>query len=255
MKIHVLKLKLRKLHKYLGFTFSFFILYLTITGLLLMYPQTFNIDKMHINNQLILKKYNMDGYNDVYKLDNKINEIIVIKKSIYMDGIFLDNIEENILSITYEERRKLLYLITMSKVYFYELEKDLDTLEILNTYNIENTKNITKVGKNILNNNIVFRSKSFIYNLKEGSFNKKEAINNNENYIWSDLKIANRKLSKKHLFIHQGEGVQMLRIITELHNGRFFGSIYTLILFISSLSLIFLTLSSFIFATNIFKKK
>ena len=59
MKIHVLKLKLRKLHKYLGFAFSLFILHLTVTGILLTYPKTFNIEDTYISNFFILKKYNM----------------------------------------------------------------------------------------------------------------------------------------------------------------------------------------------------
>ena len=65
----------------------------------------------------------------------------------------------------------------------------------------------------------------------------------------------NKKLATYYLNIHQGKGVSLTRILTELHNGKFFGSIFTLVLFFSSLSLIFLTLSSFIFATNIFKNK
>ena len=62
-------------------------------------------------------------------------------------------------------------------------------------------------------------------------------------------------IAKIYLKIHQGNGVSILRILTELHNGKFFGSIFTFILFIASLSLIFLTLSSFIFGTNYIKKK
>ena len=49
MKIHVLKLKLRKLHKYLGFAFSIFILHLTVTGILLTYPETFKVEEKMIN--------------------------------------------------------------------------------------------------------------------------------------------------------------------------------------------------------------
>ena len=67
--------------------------------------------------------------------------------------------------------------------------------------------------------------------------------------------IANKTTAKEYLIIHQGKGVSAQRVITELHNGSFFGSIYTFILFISSLSIIFLTLSSFIFGTNIFKRR
>ena len=71
----------------------------------------------------------------------------------------------------------------------------------------------------------------------------------------NDISKIDKKLAKYYLKIHQGKGVSLTRILTELHNGKFFGSIFTLILFFSSLSLIFLTLSSFIFATNIFKNK
>ena len=49
MKINALKIKLRKLHKYIGFTFSIFILHLTITGILLTYPETFKILDKHSN--------------------------------------------------------------------------------------------------------------------------------------------------------------------------------------------------------------
>ena len=70
MKIHVLKLKLRKLHKYLGFAFSLFILHLTVTGILLTYPKIFNIEETYMSNFFILKKYNIPI------LTNLINKIL-----------------------------------------------------------------------------------------------------------------------------------------------------------------------------------
>ena len=118
-----------------------------------------------------------------------------------------------------------------------------------------NSKNIIKAGKDRLSDQIIFGSDSINYILKENNILKNQDINKSVDISWFNINLAKKKISRKYLKIHQGDGVQMLRIITELHNGRFFGSIYTLILFISSLSLIFLTLSSFIFATNIFKNK
>ena len=97
--------------------------------------------------------------------------------------------------------------------------------------------------------------------------NDNEYYNFDDNYLlrlanvedkkinWSNISKIDKKMAKYYLNIHQGKGVSLTRILTELHNGKFFGSIFTLILFFSSLSLIFLTLSSFIFATNIFKNK
>ena len=197
MKIHVLKLKLRKLHKYLGFTFSFFILYLTITGLLLTYPQTFNIDKIHVGNQFILKKYNMEGYEDVYQLNNDKNEIILIKKSIYINNNFLDSTEENILSLVYIDKNKLFYVVTEFNIYIYELEKKAGNLEILNTYSIENSKNIIKTGKDILSGQIIFGSESINYILKENNILKKRDINKSIDISWFNINLAKKKNIKK----------------------------------------------------------
>ncbi|MDA9655214.1 hypothetical protein N9T15_02045, partial [Pelagibacteraceae bacterium] len=74
MKINALKIKLRKLHKYIGFTFSIFILHLTITGILLTYPVTFKILDKHSNNFYVLKKYNMQTFLDVYQVSDTKNE-------------------------------------------------------------------------------------------------------------------------------------------------------------------------------------
>ena len=82
MKLHVLKLILRKLHKFIGLTFSIFILHLTITGILLTYPETFKLDKAVFSNNFILEKYNMDTYKDVYKMESNNAEVIIIKKNI-----------------------------------------------------------------------------------------------------------------------------------------------------------------------------
>ena len=83
MKIHVLKLKLRKLHKYLGFAFSLFILHLTVTGILLTYPETFNIEETYASNFFILKKYNMDTHREVFGLSNVEDEVVIIKNNIF----------------------------------------------------------------------------------------------------------------------------------------------------------------------------
>ena len=110
MKIHVLKLKLRKLHKYLGFAFSLFILHLTVTGILLIYPKTFNIEETYISNFFILKKYNMDTHKEVYGLSNIEDEVVIIKNNIYINSKFVDKFSDEIINILYQKKkRKLLY--------------------------------------------------------------------------------------------------------------------------------------------------
>ena len=254
MKIHVLKLKLRKLHKYLGFAFSLFILHLTVTGILLIYPKTFNIEDTYISNFFILKKYNMDTYREVYGLNDIEDEIVIIKNNIYINSKFVDKFKDDIISILYQKKKNEIIILSKSTIGIYFFENIDGELEINDIISLENTKKIKYLGLN-LSDDIVFLKNDNEYYSFDDNYLLKLANVKDKNIKWSNISKIDKELAKYYLNIHQGKGVSLTRILTELHNGRFFGSIFTLVLFFSSLSLIFLTLSSFIFATNIFKNK
>ena len=254
MKIHALKLKLRKLHKYLGFAFSIFILHLTVTGILLTYPKTFNIEEKYISNFFILKKYNMDTHKEVYGLRNIEDEVVIIRNNIYINSQFVDKFSDEIINVLYQKNEKKIFILSKSIIGIYFFENIDGALEIKDIISIENTKKIKGLGQNLSDDIIFFKNDSEYYNLENKDLIKQANIKD-KNIKWSNISKIDKKLAKHYLNIHQGNGVSFTRILTELHNGKFFGSIFTLILFFASLSLIFLTLSSFIFATNIFKNK
>ena len=254
MKIHVLKLKLRKLHKYLGFAFSLFILHLTITGILLIYPKTFNIEDTYISNYFILKKYNMDTHKEVKGLVNIEDEVVIIKNNIYLNSKFVDKFSDEIINILYQKKENKIIVLSKSNIGLYFFENIDNELEIIDIISIENTKKINHLGLSLSGNKVFLKNDNDYYNL-DNNHQLKLVDKIEKNIKWSNTNKINKKLAKYYLNIHQGKGVSLTRILTELHNGKFFGSIFTLILFFSSLSLIFLTLSSFIFATNIFKNK
>ena len=254
MKIHVLKLKLRKLHKYLGFAFSLFILHLTVTGILLTYPKTFNIEETYISNFFILKKYNMDTHKEVYGLSNIEDEVVIIRNNIYVNSKFVDKFSDEIINILYQKKKNKIIVLSKSTIGIYFFENIDGELEIKDIISLENTKKIKYLGLNLSGDIIFLKNDNEYYNL-DNNYLLKLANEKDKNIKWSNISKIDKKLAKYYLNIHQGKGVSLTRILTELHNGKFFGSIFTLILFFSSLSLIFLTLSSFIFATNIFKNK
>ena len=254
MKIHVLKLKLRKLHKYLGFAFSLFILHLTVTGILLIYPRTFNIEETYVSNFFILKKYNMDTHKDVYGLSNVEDEVIIIRNNIYVNSQFIDKFSDEIINVLYQKKEKKIIILSKSVIGIYVFENIDGALEIKDIISLKNTFKINDLGQNLSGDIIFLKNDSEYYNLNSKYLIKLANVKD-KNIKWSNISKIDKKLAKYYLNIHQGKGVSLTRILTELHNGKFFGSIFTLILFFSSLSLIFLTLSSFIFATNIFKNK
>ena len=254
MKIHVLKLKLRKLHKYLGFAFSLFILHLTVTGILLIYPRTFNIEQTYVSNFFILKKYNMDTHKDVYGLSNVEDEVVIIRNNIYVNSQFIDKFSDEIINVLYQKKEKKIIILSKSIIGIYFFENIDGALEIKDIISLENTFKVNDLGQNLSGDIIFLKNDSEYYNLNNKYLIKLANIKD-KNIRWSNISKIDKKLAKYYLNIHQGKGVSLTRILTELHNGKFFGSIFTLILFFASLSLIFLTLSSFIFATNIFKNK
>ena len=254
MKIHVLKLKLRKLHKYLGFAFSLFILHLTVTGILLTYPKTFNIEETHVSNFFILKKYNMDTHREVYGLSNIEDEVVIIKNNIYVNSKFVDKFSDEIINILYQKKEKRIITLSKSIIGIYFFENIDGEFEINDIVISENAKKIKYLGLNSKGDIVFLKNDTEYYKLDDDNL-LRLADEKDKNIKWSNISKIDKKLAKYYLKIHQGKGVSLTRILTELHNGKFFGSIFTLILFFSSLSLIFLTLSSFIFATNIFKNK
>ena len=77
------KLCLRLFHKYIGFIFSVLLLKLTITGIMLLYPQFFDLNDSYVSSQYFLKKYDMLNIDDAKVFGSKNDEVILFDKSLY----------------------------------------------------------------------------------------------------------------------------------------------------------------------------
>ena len=66
---------------------------------------------------------------------------------------------------------------------------------------------------------------------------------NPKNINWSVIEKPKKNTAYDLLKTHQGPGISMLRIITEMHNGKIFGFLFSTIITISTLALIFLSFS------------
>jgi len=256
MKISVLKRKARNYHKYIGFATSFFILYLVITGVLLLYSDETGIEKKFINNRTILEKYNLSTEDDVkvvLNLVNKKNDLIVInEKSIYFQNRYIDSIESDILAGLYKNNS--IYLLSNKNLVIYSFEDLSDSIELkdIKFYKVTSAK-YNNNPNNPVDKDVIFVTKDNIkIMLEENSAFKKTGL---KDLKFKEPILAEKKIARTYLNIHQGSGVSLHRIITELHNGKFFGSVFIFILFISSLSIIFLVLSSFLFGINYRRRK
>ena len=245
------KTALRLFHKYIGFIFSIFIFQLTATGIMLLYPKFFGLNDTFVSYNYILKKYNMLNIEDAKIFGDNDNELVLLGESLYFKKVLLDNIEGKIINALYIPAEESVFVFFKKKINIYNLKVDNDQFDILDIKEKVLKEDIVKIGKD--QNNIVhIKTKSDFFKVKNQELS---SVKDNITLQWLLESGKSKSIAKDYLVVHQGEGVPLHRIITELHNGKILGSFLSYILLLASLSLLFLIFSSFFFGINIKKEK
>lgn len=245
------KTVLRLLHKYIGFIFSIFIFFLTITGIMLLYPESFRLNSTYLSNTYLLKKYSMLTQGDVRKLGKEDQEIILLGKNLYYKKNFIDKLDqEPINAFQVKDQNAIVVFFDKKIIHFFFNE----TKNVINVSDIQENilKNkLLQVGID-KNQNLFFKTKQHYYKvINENLFTK----SNDADVRWFVKIKAEKNIANLYLKIHQGKGISLHRVVTELHNGKIMGSFFSYILLVSSLGLLFLILSSFFFGINTGKGK
>ncbi len=242
---------LRLIHKYIGFIFSFFILILTVSGIMLLYPEQFKLNNTYVSNSYLLKKYNMLSTEDVKKIGRKNDEIILIEKSLYFKNTFIEKFEQDIKSGFYNKKSNTLGVVLEKKIYFFFLENIKNEIEVIDIIEKELDEEILKVGEDN-NKRLILKTERSLYSIIE---NEVVQTNNQSEVKWMKDSKPSLATAKAYLETHQGKGIPLHRIITEVHNGKIMGSFLSYIFFLTSISLLFLIISSFFFGINIKRDK
>ncbi len=242
------KLKVRKYHKYIGFIFSLLFIYLSITGIVLLYADKFNLSNVFINNSIILKKYNLATPDDVkvYYKQNNI-EVVLVKNYLYYNKQYVGDGFSNIVNILIYDNN----IIVFEKSRIIDIQYDVtEGIFVKNEVNIKlNVNDIEDVGIT-KENNIVFKDESDYYYYDSFAKIKNKIFYSSK----SNLVEIDNTATLEHLYNHQGAGVSLHKIFTELHNGNFIGTILKILIFIASIALIFMTTSAFLFGLKRRKK-
>ena len=159
--------------------------------------------------------------------------------------MFCPNNRDQIIGSFFNNKKSILFIFTIDTFSKYYFDKNSPTLDLVNIEEMPLPHKINRIGVN---------EKFQIYIETEDrsilSLDKSLQENNVNKIIWYEASVAEEKLALEYLSIHQGSGVSLHRIITELHNGKFFGSSFVFLLLLSTISIVFLTFSSFIFGIN-----
>ena len=212
-----------------------------------MYPVTFKLQDTYLSSNYILSLYDMKKTTDV-KINKLYSNIGVVSKKIIIDDYVIDTGLEFVLNITKEKENifigsdKSLLLIE-----YYEDEPKIIKRISLPFVMKDMYLNSDKETNFIDEKNTIF--------YMDGS-NKFISIVNSQKPLEEDFLIdADKEPAEMYLNFIQGPGVHLLRFITDIHNGRFFGKIVMIIFSISSLGVIFLAISGTLMSLNITLKR
>ena len=238
---------LKKFHKIIGLSVALIIIHLSATGIILMYPITFKLQETFLSNNYILSLYDMKRTTDV-RVHKYYSNIGVISRKVIIDDYVIDTGLESILSLVKEKN-----------IIFIGSDKSL----VLVQYDEDEPKIIKKID-------LPFILKSLSLNIKLGVnfIDEKNATfylddtykfisTKNSQKPLEEVLLVNADKESADLYLNfiQGPGVHLLRFITDIHNGRFFGKIVMIIFSISSLGVIFLAISGTLMSFNIALKR
>jgi hypothetical protein len=226
---------LKKLHKIIGLSICLIVVHLSITGAVLMYPSTFKLQDTYFTNSFIYNLYDMYNLSDVKVIEGNVEDIGIIKSKIIISDMVLETGITDILAALKKEN--FIFVLNKEKILLIE-ESDYG-LKIIKEQNIPFIAK--SIGKS--EDSVVLRSENEkIYNINISlnfSLLKEDNIKYNENI----LVAADEEAANYYLLQVQGPGIQALRLFADLHNGRFFGPFVMFIFFITSMLIVFLSLS------------
>jgi hypothetical protein len=226
---------LKRLHKIIGLSICLIVVHLSITGAVLMYPSTFKLQDTYFTNSFIYNLYDMYNLSNVKVIEGNVEDIGIIKSKIIISDMVLETGITDILAALKKEN--FIFVLNKEKILLIE-ESDYG-LKIIKEQNIPFIAK--SIGKS--EDSVVLRSENEkIYNINISlnfSLLKQDNIKYNENI----LVAADEEAANYYLLQVQGPGIQALRLFADLHNGRFFGPFVMFIFFITSMLIVFLSLS------------
>ena len=226
---------LKKLHKIIGLSVCLIIIHLSITGIILMYPSTFKLQETYFKNRYISGLYDMYTVADVRALEAAEEDLGIIKSKAIVSDMVIETGINNILGAL--KANNLIFVLNNKKLILIQ-ESDYG-LEIIKDEKIPFTA--LSIGKD--NDNILIKGIEDKFYIVNENLSFSLAKNNEIEFNETPLVLPEEEIARYYLLQVQGPGVQALRLFADLHNGRFFGPFVMFIFAITSILVIFLSIS------------
>lgn len=248
-KKHSIKIRsMYQWHRYIGVSIAFFILILSVSGILLNHTEYFGLNKKHIKSDWLLNHYGISAPKNIKSYLAGEHWISQWGKKIYLDDhAVADTDKELIGAVFYQDmliiaQHDSLFLYTRDGELIEKMSKSEGVPPVIEAIGITDANQLA-----VRTVNGMFTSNQQLLHWQKSS---------SVNSIWSVQALLPDKLYQKTLELYRGKGLDLERVILDLHSGRLFGSWGIYFMDFVALLMIFLALSGvWIWTMRIIKKK
>jgi len=226
---------LKKLHKIIGISICLIVIHLSITGIILMYPSTFKLQDTYYTNSYISNLYDMYTSADVRSLEDAEEDLGVIKSKIITSDMVIDIGINNIIGALKTDN--LIFALNNKNIILIQ-ESDYE-LKLIKEEKIPFTA--LSIGKN--KDRILLKENTGKFYAVDRNLGFSLIKDNEIKFNEMSLVSPEANIARYYLLQVQGPGIQALRLFADLHNGRFFGPFVMYIFVITSILVIFLSIS------------
>lgn len=224
----------RKWHRYVGYTACFFVIILSLTGLILNRTVELELNEKYIKNDLLIARYGLGPKGDPIHFKVGGGHIS------WLGGkIFLNQAEFT------KFRKPLLGVVSLDEYYIFTAHnevlitlKDGQILEEITSFPF--SANITAIGLTP-NKSLKIRTSKKTYSINDDFTSWRSS--SSENIIWSKPLPNTADLNNAVKDAYLEEGLSLYKVILDLHSGRIFGPYGGYIMDFSAIALIFLSIS------------
>ena len=226
---------LKRLHKIVGISVCLIVIHLSITGIILMYPMTFKLQDTYYTNSYISNLYDMYMVTDVRSFYGLEEDLGVIKSKIITSDMVIDTGINNIIGAL--KKDNLIFTLNDKNIVLIK-ESDYG-LEVIRKAKIPFTA--VSIGKDA--DKILLKEETGKFYIVDESLTFSLVKNNEIDFYEMSIVLPDEEIARYYLLQVQGPGIQALRLFADLHNGRFFGPFVMFIFAITSILVIFLSIS------------
>jgi hypothetical protein len=203
-------------HKVIGMIATFFVIMLSLTGILLMHTQDLELEDAYIENRSLLAIYDIEPENDPVTYFSNGSYFTQIDNHLYMNDVELDLISNNLIGVVNLEDFFIVGLQT-SLILVTAQGELVETLE--QTHGVP--EGITSIG--IHNDNIVINANGVLLSsdLELVKWQSQSPVELN----WSEKANLPNHMLDTVMRLYLGEGLPLERVIQDIHSGRIFGTV------------------------------